>query len=50
MGWGKTYEDKDNDINIVSTAIQQVVTLPPVSNSECLAQWKAYVDLTGYIT
>ena len=50
VGWGRTYEEKDNDINIVSTAIQQKLDMPALGNAECLAKWKNIRDLTGYVT
>ena len=51
VGWGKTYEEKDEDIKIVSTATQQKLTVPAVSNLDCVAQWKETLgfDLTGKI-
>jgi len=52
VGWGRTYEEKDNDINIVSTAIQQKLDMPALGNAECLDKWKSSkkFDLTGYVT
>jgi len=51
VGWGKTYEEKDDDIKIVSTAVQQMLTVPAVSNKDCVAQWRETLgfDLTGNI-
>ena len=52
VGWGRTYEEEDNDIDIVSTAIQQKLDMPALGNAECLAKWisSKKFDLTGYVT
>ena len=39
VGWGKTYKDSDSDIHIVSSAKQQKLEMPVVSNCECAARW-----------
>jgi len=50
VGWGKTYEAKDDDIKIVSTAVQQNLVMPALSNADCLAKWKSLGhDLSGYV-
>jgi len=35
VGWGQTYTDADDEIEIVSTPIQQKLNLPVVSNKDC---------------
>ena len=39
VGWGRTYEDTDKDIRIVSSARQQMLDMPVVSNKECSTIW-----------
>jgi len=41
VGWGRTYEDTDKDIRIVSSARQQMLDMPVVSNKECSRIWDA---------
>jgi len=39
VGWGKTYKDTDKDIRIVSSARQQKLDMPVVSNQKCSTIW-----------
>jgi len=49
VGWGKTYTEKDEDIKIVSTAIQQKLEMPAVGYADCLAKWKSFgIDVSKY--
>jgi len=51
VGWGMTGTEKDEEIKIVSSAKQQYLKVPAVSNSDCLRQYKDVLkhDLTGNI-
>ena len=51
VGWGRTGTEKDEEIKIVSSAKQQYLKVPAVSNSDCLRQYKDVLkhDLTGNI-
>ena len=39
VGWGKTYQESDKDISIVSSASQQKLLVPVLSNQECRTRW-----------
>ena len=40
VGWGATYEETDDELSIVTSAKQQKLETPIVSNSECLEKYK----------
>jgi len=42
VGWGQTYTDADDEIKIVSTARQQKLKVPFVSNEECIEKFKDF--------
>ena len=46
VGWGKTNTDVDDSITIVSTAAQQKLDLPVVSNQACVQTWNE-LNFTG---
>ena len=39
VGWGKTYQESDKDISVVSSASQQKLEVPVLSNKECMDRW-----------
>eukprot|EP00090_Calanus_glacialis_P033594 TRINITY_DN5586_c0_g1_i4.p1 TRINITY_DN5586_c0_g1~~TRINITY_DN5586_c0_g1_i4.p1 ORF type:complete len:444 (+),score=80.88 TRINITY_DN5586_c0_g1_i4:24-1355(+) len=47
VGWGKTNTVEDFDISIVSSAKQQKLDVPVVSNSECRSSWNKLWDGIG---
>jgi len=51
VGWGRTETAKDDEIKIVSTARQQYLKLPAVSNTDCISKYQSVLnaDLTGNI-
>ena len=51
VGWGRTGTAKDDEISVVSTARQQYLKMPAMSNTDCLGKYKSLleVDLTGNI-
>jgi len=42
VGWGQTYTDADDEIKIVSTARQQKLKVPFVSNEECIERFQDF--------
>jgi len=42
VGWGQTYTDADDEIKTVSTARQQKLKVPFVSNEECIEKFKDF--------
>ena len=51
VGWGRTETLKDDEISIVSTALQQYLKLPAVTNRNCIQKYQSVLsaDLTGNI-
>ena len=51
VGWGKTLTDKDKLIDIVSTALQQKLSMELMSNKECGDRYyeDMGIDLRGEI-
>jgi len=45
VGWGKTYNESDNEISSVSQALQQKLELPLVNNAKC---GDIYSELFGF--
>jgi len=48
VGWGYTQSKKDQGVTTVGTAVQQMVEMPAIGNSDCLAGFKKFtgIDLT----
>ena len=51
VGWGRTMTEEDDKISVVSTAKQQFIMLPAVSNVQCLNKYQSLfsTNLTGNI-
>ena len=51
VGWGRTETLKDDEIKIVSTARQQYLQVPAVSNTDCITKYQTLLqaDLRGNI-
>ena len=51
VGWGYTQSKKDQGVTTVGTAVQQMVEMPAIGNSDCLADIKkiAHHDYTDTI-
>ena len=50
VGWGQTGTEKDEEIDIVSTAAQQKLKVPVISNEDCITKfYEVDLDLRGDI-